>query len=74
MWRNRGLAGPIRVHGMSQEDCDAHAAKDNLDHGCASSWPISARYLLHDCCQIRLKMNCMTVPCRWQQDRQAFVS
>jgi hypothetical protein len=59
---------------MGQEDRDADAAKDDLDHGCAS-WPISARYLLHDCCQIRLKMNCMTVPCRyWQQDRQALVS
>lgn len=54
------LAVPIRVHGMCQEDRDADAAKDDLDHGCAS-WPISARYLLHDCCQIRLKMNCMTV-------------
>jgi hypothetical protein len=56
------LAGPISVERMRQEDSHAHQRQDQcrgLDHGCTSCCAKEARYLLHDCSQIRSNMNCM---------------
>lgn len=65
--RAGGLTSTIGIQCVGGEDRETDHRENgcgSFDHGSVSCCPIEARYRLHDCVQIRSKINCMlAIPC-----------
>ena len=77
--RAGGLTSAIGIQRVRGEDRQAYHRENGcgcFDHCCCSRCPIVARNRVHDCVQIRSKINCMlAIPCLLQpNDIQPCVS